>query len=123
MLLMSRGKLVLSSSAFAKIGFFWEIYRDRKHLPEWYVHVVPVTQCPNVDQQKLEEDMRAMGRAVFDREYNNVFMALAGGVFSPEDIEAMRASVSSQYDISAWNLPTLGEGNIEAWRKDMVVSK
>ena len=121
MLLTSRGKLVLSSSAFAKIGFFWEIYRDRRNLPEWYIHEVTVAQCPNVDQQKLDEDMRAMGRAVFDREYNNVFMALAGGLFSDEDIAALRQSASDKYDISAWNLPKVGQGGSDAWKQGMVV--
>ncbi len=121
MLLTSRGKLVLSSSAYAKIGFFWEIFRDRRKLPEWYVSEVTVSQCPNVDAQKLDEDLRAMGRQVFDREYNNQFMALAGGVFSAEDIASMRATASAAYDISAWNLPRAGESDIEARRREMLV--
>jgi hypothetical protein len=69
----------------------------------------------------LEEDMRAMGRTVFDREYNNVFMALAGGLFSAEDIEAMRQATSDKYDISAWNLPGVGTGK-DAWKREMMVS-
>jgi hypothetical protein len=119
MLLTSRGKIVLSSSAYAKIGFFWEIYRDRKRLPEWYINEVTVDQCPNIDQQKLEEDLRAMGRAVFEREYRNVFMPLGGGIFSSEDIAAMRAAASSQYDISAWNLPGTGAD----WKKEMIYAQ
>jgi hypothetical protein len=123
MLLISRGKLVLSSSAYAKIGFFWEIYRDRRKLPEWYVQEITVDQCPFVDKQKLEEDLRAMGRQVFDREYNNVFMALAGGLFTEEDIASLRANASSAYDITAWNLPRLGESDADVRRREMLVGR
>lgn len=121
MLLTSRGKLVLSSSAFAKLGFFWDIWRDRRTLPEWDTHEVTVDRCPGVDHQKLEEDRRAMGAAVFAREYYNAFMALQGTLFSAEDIAAMRSQTAKNYDISAWNLPRVGEIGSAEWRKELTI--
>jgi len=118
MLLTSGGKLVLSSSAFAKVGFFWEIWRDRVNLPEWEFNEVKVDECPRVDRRKLEEDFRAMGGPIFDREYNNVFMAVQGGLFTPEDIEALTARAAT--GITAWNLPDLMGGGDEGWKGDMI---
>lgn len=107
MLVTSGGQLILSSSPFAKLGFFWEVWKARKQAPEWWWCEVPWTDCPRIDETMIEADRRAMSREVFDREYNCQFMDVVGGLFSSEDLEAMRFRTSANFDISPWKLPDI----------------
>ncbi|HUW11101.1 MAG TPA: terminase family protein [Anaerolineae bacterium] len=121
MLATSRGTLILSSSPFAKLGFFWEIWRKRTDLVDWWTIMVTADECPRIDPAILAADKRAMSRQVFEREYYGKFMPVQGGLFTEEDIESMRMRVASDFNIAAWHLPAIeNEGGAAEWRRTQV---
>lgn len=96
MLAVSRGKLVLSSSAFGERGFFWEDWKERRL---WDYYECPATECPRIDPEWLEAERERIGDWWFQSEYMCRFMSVEGAVFRPEDIEAI-----IKKDVLAWDL-------------------
>ncbi len=87
MLAVSGGSLICVSSAYAKLGFFFEEYTDESR--RWERYKIKATECPRISPQFLEEERATMGDLFFDREYNCVFSEATDAVFRDCDIQAM----------------------------------
>jgi hypothetical protein len=87
MLAVSGGSLICVSSAYAKLGFFYEEYTDESR--RWERYQIKATECPRISPEFLEEERATMGDLFFDREYNCVFSEATDAVFRDVDIQAM----------------------------------
>jgi hypothetical protein len=84
-LAVSGGALVCVSSAYAKMGFFYEEYTGSNR---WERYKIKATECPRISPEFLEEERRAMGDLFFEREYGCVFSEATDAVFRDVDIQA-----------------------------------
>lgn len=85
MLAVSGGSLICVSSAYAKMGFFYDEFTGSNR---WERIKVKATECPRISAAFLEEERQAMGDLFFDREYNCVFSEATDAVFRDSDIQA-----------------------------------
>lgn len=85
MLAVSGGTLVMLSTPFGTRGAFYEAWVSRER---WERFQVPATEVPRIDPAFLSEEKRVLGLWAFRQEYECQFMADAGAVFDPSDIEA-----------------------------------
>lgn len=97
------GRVLASSTALFKQGWFWRAYQDARfgvreleeeERPEerahrWEVHTATVWDCPWTDRVKMLERKRRMPARVFEQNYECGFSDVEGGVFREVDIEAM----------------------------------
>ncbi len=83
MLAVSGGAMMCVSSAYAKMGFFYEEYTGSNR---WERLKIKATECPRISPDFLEEERQAMGDLFFDREYNCVFSEATDAVFRESDI-------------------------------------
>jgi hypothetical protein len=85
MLSVSRGKLVVLSTACGRQGFFFR---------EWDVGIgwdkvrVPATECPRISRSFLDEERRVMGPRFFAQEYDCNFLDALDAVFDYESVKA-----------------------------------
>lgn len=86
MLAVSRGRLVLLSSAFGKRGFFYEEWE--KGGPSWRRFRVTAPMCPRISAEFLESERERMGERWWRQEYFVSFEDAIDAVFADEDIEA-----------------------------------
>lgn len=86
MLSISRGRLICVSSAYAKLGFFYEEYTGESR---WDRYLIKATDCPRHDPEFLEEERETFGEVLFNQEYNCVFTEAEDAVFREEVIERM----------------------------------
>jgi len=85
MLSTVRGRLVALSTPFGQQGWFYEAW----HGPEaWQRIKVLSRDCPRIDPAFLADERRALGPRWYGMEYECIFLALAGGLFDPQDVEA-----------------------------------
>jgi hypothetical protein len=87
MLAVSGGSLVCVSSAYAKMGFFFEEYTGGSE--RWERYKIKATECPRISARFLEEERAAMGDLFFEREYGCVFSEATDAVFRDCDLQAM----------------------------------
>jgi len=87
MLAVSRGKLVLLSSAFGKRGHFFETWEHGG--PAWLRVKVTAHDVPRIDPAWLEAERAAIGDWWFDQEYLCEFKDAVDSYFRGEDIAAM----------------------------------
>jgi hypothetical protein len=85
MLAVSGGALVCVSSAYAKMGFFYEEYTGSNR---WERIKIKATECARISPAFLEEERAAMGDLFFEREYGCVFSEATDAVFRDCDIQA-----------------------------------
>jgi len=79
MLAVSNGRLIALSTPFGKRGWFHHAWtRGGK---DWQRVEIPATQCPRITPEFLAEERRALGDAIFRREYLCSFDALEGLVY------------------------------------------
>jgi hypothetical protein len=93
MLAVSRGKLVLSSSAYAQMGFFFTEWTEGG--PEWERVKILATECPRISAKFLEEERRTLGERIFAREYLGEFSATDDAYF---DFDSIRRALASAND-------------------------
>ena len=62
MLAVSGGSLICVSSAYAKLGFFYEEYTGSNR---WERYKIKATECPRIRPEFLEEERAAMGDLFF----------------------------------------------------------
>ncbi|MBM3996200.1 MAG: hypothetical protein FJ303_18915 [Planctomycetes bacterium] len=79
MLAVSRGRLAALSTPFGQRGWFYEEWIG---TGPWKRIQVPWTQCPRIAPDFIAEETRALGQAWVDQEYNGLFTAMEGLVFS-----------------------------------------
>jgi hypothetical protein len=93
MLAVSKGKLVCLSSAYAKQGFFYEEWQGGEG--RWRREKVMATECARIGKDFLDEELAAMGRRLFSREYECEFMAADDAVFDPGAVARAMAATAS----------------------------
>jgi hypothetical protein len=86
MLAVSGGSLVCVSSAYAKMGFFFEEYTNGGD--RWERYEIKATECPRIKPEFLEEERATMGELFFNREYGCQFSEATDAVFRDVDIQA-----------------------------------
>jgi hypothetical protein len=79
MLAVSNGRLIALSTPFGKRGWFYHAWSRGGN--DWKRVEIPVTQCSRITPEFLAEERRALGEAVFRREYLCSFEALEGLVY------------------------------------------
>lgn len=78
MLAVSRGRLVCLSTPFGQRGFF---YREWHSSGPWRRFQITWRDCPRIRPDFIAEEVRAMGQAWVDQEYNCRFTAMQGLVY------------------------------------------
>jgi len=78
------GDLWLISTPFGKRGFFYE---EWSRGGRWVKFKVPVTECPRIGREFLEEERAAMGERWFEQEYMCEFVDVGGSLFDRGAIE------------------------------------
>jgi hypothetical protein len=84
MLAVSGGRLVCLSSAYARLGFF---FQEWSGTGAWERVSIRADQCPRISPAFLADERRALGERVFSREYENRFAELQDAVFSQDDLD------------------------------------
>lgn len=84
MLAATGGKFVALSSAFARSGWFYDMWQEagggRLKLS------VKASECPRISAEFLAEERRVLGERWYEMEYENVFGDDSAAVFSTDDI-------------------------------------
>jgi hypothetical protein len=92
MLAVSRGRLVLLSSAFGRRGHFYETWEHGGS--DWLKIKITAHNVPRIDPVWLEAERAAIGDWWFEQEYLCVFKDAIDSYFRGEDIEAMAADIA-----------------------------
>ena len=87
MLAVSQGRLVALSTPFGQRGWF---YDEWVGAGPWRRIHVPWTACPRIQPEFIAEEVRALGQAWVDQEYNGLFTAMEGLVFPEIDLAVLR---------------------------------
>jgi hypothetical protein len=90
MLAVSGGRLIALSSAYAKLGWF---YQEWTGPNAWHRVKVTADQCPRIDPAFLEEELAAIGERWYRMEYLCEFAEAIDAVFSEADIQAATRDV------------------------------
>lgn len=86
MLAATGGRFVALSSAFAKSGWFYDLWTGKAE--HWRRVSVTAYDCPRIAREFLDEERRILGERWFAMEYLNQFGDDIAAVFSSEDIQA-----------------------------------
>jgi hypothetical protein len=78
MLAVSQGRLLALSTPFGQRGWFYEEWSGNG--PWQRIHI-PWTKCPRIRPEFIAEEVRALGEAWVQQEYECLFTALAGLVY------------------------------------------
>ncbi len=78
MLAVSQGRLLALSTPFGQRGWF---YDEWVGTGSWRRVHVPWKLCPRIAADFITEEMRALGQAWVDQEYNGLFTAMEGLVY------------------------------------------
>ncbi len=78
MLAVSRGRLVALSTPFGQRGWFYQEWQG--HGP-WKKVRITWRDCPRISPAFIAEELRALGPAWVDQEYNALFTAMEGLVY------------------------------------------
>ncbi len=78
MLAVSHGRLLALSTPFGQRGWFYEEWVG---VGPWQRVQIPWSQCPRIAGDFIAEEMRALGQAWVDQEYNGLFTTMEGLVF------------------------------------------
>lgn len=92
MLAVSRGRLVLLSSAFGRRGHFYETWE--RGGPDWLKVKITAHDVPRIDPVWLEQERAAIGDWWFSQEYLCEFKDAIDSYFRSEDIDAMAADIA-----------------------------
>jgi Terminase large subunit, T4likevirus-type, N-terminal len=85
MLAVSGGSLIAMSSAWAKLGWFYEEWVGEH---DWHRVKVTADQCPRISQEFLKEEEEALGPRWFAMEYMCEFTDAVDALFTEEDVRA-----------------------------------
>jgi hypothetical protein len=86
MLAVSKGRLIALSSAWAKVGRFYEAWSGKG---DWHRVKVTADQCPRITQGFLAEELETIGPRWFRMEYQAEFCDAAEALFTEEDLKAI----------------------------------
>jgi Terminase large subunit, T4likevirus-type, N-terminal len=85
MLATSQGRLIALSTPFGKRGFFFEAWHGD---PSWHRVRIAASDCPRINKEFLEEELRELGQQRFSEEYELQFLENAEAVFPTGIIDA-----------------------------------
>lgn len=79
MLAVGKGSFVAMTTPFGQRGWFFKEWEDQNNKAK----KIKVTwkECPRISPEFIEDEVRAMGKAWVDQEYNCLFTALEGLVY------------------------------------------
>jgi hypothetical protein len=83
MLAVSGGALIMLSTPFGRRGVFFEEWTGGS---EWRRFEIPVSECPRISEEFLDEERQTLPRRVFEQEYCCVFAETGDAVFTYEDV-------------------------------------
>lgn len=86
MLAVSRGRLILMSTAHGQRGHFFKAWSEMK---AWERFKVTADQCPRISAEFLAEEREELGLAWYSQEYGCEFLSTEEALFTEEEI--MRA--------------------------------
>lgn len=81
---VSRGRLVMLSTPWRKMGAFYDAWTNGG--ADWHRVRLPATECPRIDPDWLEQERRTVPAHVFRQEYLCEFADNAELVFSGDDV-------------------------------------
>lgn len=84
MLAVSRGKLLALTTPWGKRGFFYDEWID--HSRKWERISVPVSQCPRISPEFIEEERQSRGDRWVAQEYELSFEDMVGAIFTEEEV-------------------------------------
>jgi hypothetical protein len=87
MLAVSQGRLVALSTPFGQRGWF---YDEWVGAGPWRRIHIPWTVCPRIQPEFIAEEVRALGQAWVDQEYNGLFTAMEGLVFPEFELAVIK---------------------------------
>jgi hypothetical protein len=85
MLAVSGGSLIALSSAWAKLGWYYEAWIGGG---DWHRVKVTADQCPRITREFLREEEEALGPRWFQMEYMCEFTDAIDALFTEEDVRA-----------------------------------
>lgn len=85
MIAVSGGRLVALSTAYARLGWFFESWQTGT---DWHRVRVPASSCPRISAAFLREELEALGPRWFAMEYGCEFQDAVDALFSEEDVRA-----------------------------------
>jgi hypothetical protein len=85
MLAATGGRFVALSSAFARSGWFFELWQEGETGKRLRLSV-KASECPRISPEFLAEERRILGDRWYEMEYENVFGDAVDAVFSTDDI-------------------------------------
>ncbi len=88
MLAATAGDLVVMSSAYEPVGFFWELTTEKAAADGWVQTVAPATAVPRFTPEFLAEERKALGEANYSREYECKFADSGRGIFDRKLVES-----------------------------------
>src|SRR5262249_41630532 len=88
MLSVSKGAIVLLSTAYAEQGFF---YTEWVGDAPWHRVMVKGTDCSRIGADFLAEERAALGPRIFSREYECVFCSADDAAFDYDSVKAAMA--------------------------------
>lgn len=87
MIQISRGSMILLSSAYITNGFYYDIWHGSDE--RWERHRITAYECPRYDHAELEYLRESIPAKKFQCEYLAEFVDPEGAAFTAEQIEAM----------------------------------
>ena len=95
------GDIWLMSTPRGKRGFFYETWATGGS--NWMKVSVPVTECPRISKEYLEEERTELGAASFRQEFMCEFVDSGWGVFSAPEVEGALDEGLEAFDFgSVW---------------------
>jgi hypothetical protein len=85
-LAVSDGRLVALSTPRGKRGWWYQEWQEGKEWEKWEV---PVSMCPRISAEFLQQEREKRGRWWFSQEYECQFAENETALFRSEDIDAM----------------------------------
>lgn len=88
MMVLGKAEMMILSTPFGKLGWFFDIWDDAKKLSRWEQFRITAMDCPRIDPLVLEEHRATMPPRWFDQEYMTVFNDAVDAVFGKQVIES-----------------------------------
>jgi len=80
-------QLILTSTPNGRRGFFYEEWIG--DLRPWLKLRLEASECPRIEEWKLDRERTAIPTDIYRQEYECDFLAVAGSLFTPEQIASM----------------------------------
>ncbi len=106
-------QLILISTPNGQRGFFYEEWHENRR--PWLKRMVTAHDCPRISKEFLTQERNAVPRDIFEQEYECSYLAVAGSLFTPEQIASMFTTRPEEQAI-ADSMATDQLADTVAWR-------